>query len=63
MTIIVNKMMCAHCVKKVSEALKMMGAKKIKVSLETKKVTFINEIPFETVKNGLEQLGYEVIEG
>lgn len=60
----IEGMSCMHCSKKVEEALKSLkGVKKVEVDLEKKEAIAImkQEIDAETLKNVIEELGYEVM--
>jgi len=62
MVINVKGMNCQHCEKRVMEALKSLGLKKIKIDLSTGEVSFVNkkDLPLETIKKTIEDAGYEV---
>ena len=61
----IEGMSCMHCAKKVENTLKeLKGVKNVTVNLEEKKATVVmkQEISEETLKNAVEELGYEVEE-
>lgn len=62
MKINVKGMNCKHCEKRVDEALKSLGLKKIKIDLKTGEVSFKNqdEVSFEVIKEKILETGYEV---
>ena len=62
-TIFIEGMSCGHCSKRIEEALKAVnGVKAVSVSLEEKKanVTLKTDIDNGTLKNVVEDLGFEV---
>ena len=62
-TMEIEGMSCMHCAKKVEDSLKALkGVKNVTVNLEEKKATVVmkQEIANETLKNVVEELGYEV---
>ncbi len=63
MTIIVDGMACKRCEKRVIEVLRNIGLKRVKVNLDTKEVTFKNkkDVPFERIKEVIEDAGYKII--
>ena len=63
-TISVEGMHCAHCSKKVEDALKgIKGVKSVKVNLDNKEVeiTMKEDISDDVFKNVVEDLGFEII--
>lgn len=60
MLIKVKGMQCNHCVKRVENALKIAGAKKIKIDLESGEVTF-EKIEVKTAEEIILDLGYEIV--
>ena len=63
-TIFIEGMSCAHCSKRVEEALKSVDAvKAISISLQDKKAEVIlkKEVSDEILKSVVDDLGYEVI--
>lgn len=61
----IEGMSCMHCAKKVEDTLKALkGVKQVNVNLEEKNATVVmkQEISNETLKNAVEELGYEVKE-
>lgn len=63
--ILIEGMSCMHCVKKVETTLKSIkGIKQVTVNLEDKKAIVVmkQEISNETLKNAVEELGFEVKE-
>ena len=62
-TIEIEGMSCMHCAKKVEDTLKAIkGVKQVNVNLEEKKTIVVMKqgISNETLKNAVEELGYEV---
>ncbi len=60
----VEGMHCQKCVTRITEALKKIdGVKKVTIDLDSKNVSVISktEIPFDTVKAAIENLGFKVI--
>lgn len=63
-TIFIEGMHCAHCSKKVEDALKSVkGVKSVKVDLENKsaEVVLKTEVENDTLKSAIDDLGFEVI--
>ena len=59
----IEGMSCAHCVKKVEDALKKVkGVKSVKISLTDKKAEVLlkEDVDFEILKQVVEDIGYEV---
>ena len=64
-TIFIEGMSCAHCSKRVEEALKSVdGVKSVSVSLEEKRANIVlkKDISNEILKAEIEDLGFEVVE-
>lgn len=63
-TIYIEGMHCAHCSKKVEDALKQIkGVKNVKVDLEEKKAEIISkfEIEDKDIESTIEDIGFKVI--
>ncbi len=59
--LMVEGMSCSHCEKAVSDALsKLTGAKDISVNLDSKQVTVSCECGAQTVKDTVDNQGYDV---
>lgn len=61
--IYIEGMSCMHCAQKVETTLKSIkGVKQVTVNLEDKKAIVVmkQEISNETLKNAIEELGFEV---
>jgi copper chaperone CopZ len=59
MKFIVSDMTCIHCEKKITQALKAIGIKKIKVNLKTKEVEVaLKKVTEAEVKSTITELGY-----
>jgi len=61
--ITIEGMSCQHCVNHVTEALKELGAKDVKVSLDKNLATaeIGDEITDEVIKEAIDEAGYDVI--
>jgi copper chaperone CopZ len=60
MKFIVSNMTCVHCQKKITQALKDIGIKKIKIDLESKEVVIkLGKVSKETVKEAIINIGYD----
>lgn len=62
-TIFIEGMHCAHCSKRVEEALKTIkGVKSVVISLEEKKAEVIlkTDVEDEVLKQSIENIGFEV---
>jgi len=60
----IEGMSCMHCVNTVKKALSEVGGVlEVEVSLEkgTAKVKLDKEVPFETLKEAVQQWGYKVV--
>ena len=61
-TIFIEGMHCAHCSKRVEEALKSIkGVKSVEISLEEKKAEVIlkTDVEDEALKQSIENIGFE----
>jgi len=61
----IEGMSCMHCVNTVKKALSEIdGVLEVEVSLEkrTAKVKLDKEVPFETLREAVQQWGYKVVE-
>ena len=61
-TIFIEGMHCAHCSKRVEEALKAIkGVKSVEISLEEKKAEVIlkSDVKDEVLKQSIENIGFE----
>ena len=61
----IEGMSCMHCVNTVKRALSEIdGVLEVEVSLEkrTAKVKLDKEVPFETLREAVQQWGYKVVE-
>ena len=64
-TIFIEGMSCAHCSKRVEEALKSVkGVKAVQVNLESKNavVTLKTDMDNESLKVAVEAVGFEVVD-
>lgn len=59
----VSGMNCINCEKKVKNALKNLGLKRVKIELSTGVISFKNKknIPQEVIEEKIKELGYEVV--
>lgn len=56
----VRNMSCIHCKKKIEEALKALGVKKIKIDLEEKVCSVVlKKVTPEQVEQAIMKLGYD----
>jgi len=59
-TIVIEGMHCEHCVSRVTKALSELG-KAVKVDLKAGKAVLDTAADNETLKNAVEDLGFDVI--
>lgn len=63
MIIKVDGMSCKHCEKRVTETLRSLGLRRIKIDLQTKEVAFRNKknVELDKIKEAIEEIGFKVI--
>lgn len=59
--VIIEGMSCGHCVNHVKEALIEIGGKAVEVDLASKTAILEGEISDESIKEVIDEVGYEVI--
>jgi len=58
--ILIEGMSCGHCVMRVTRALKELGLENVNVDLASKSATVEGTASDETIKNAIEDTGYDV---
>ena len=61
-TVKISGMRCQHCVNSIRQALEAIaGVSKVSIDLDKGEASFEGDVSFETIKETISQIGFEVI--